>query len=311
MAWVVLYIVLAALAPCSEAILLTNRSAPPATTLSGWSDWSSCSRGCSSGHAQRTRLVAMTANGTGNGTGSNSSVHTESRDCNTQSCMSVLPTGRQFLRCTAMIDLIILLDGSGSIGEHGFNQAKAAVQKIVAAMQGGDYGVKLGLLLFSGPTDWDDYEVCSGQSMDRYARPDPKTCGINWISRLTTKISDVELNAHSMTWPAGSSLMAKALLEAKANLIYGRQSAASVVVVLTDAQPVSPLQTGQAAEDLKNVARLVWMPLGQVDSNRLEDVKQWASMPWQDNMLHIHNLNLLNQPDTINSMIASFCPRVA
>jgi len=298
--------------PCpstSESIQCNVDACNVDCMLSDWSDWGLCSKQCAGGHQTHTRQVAAAARGLGTCDALDSEQRLAFLDCNTHSCQTLLPTGRQLLRCTAMIDLVILVDGSGSMGQYGFTKTKQAVTKLVGAMEGGDTGVNMALLLYSGPHNWEDYEVC-GDSSDPNVRPEPGACGIHWVSRFTSNITNVHQASQNMSWPAGSSLTALALAEAQAELINGRPNAASVVVVIGDAKPVSPLRTLHASREIKKVARLVWMPLGPVADSRMDDLKQWASMPWQDNVLNVNNYNLLDGPSTLNSMIAQFCPRV-
>jgi len=181
--------------------------------------------------------------------------------------------------------------------------------KLVQGMQGGEYSVNLAVLLFSGPSNWEDYEACTGFDAGAVA-PDPTACGMYWIHSLSEDVTSVKTAVEDMSWPARTTLTSLALAEAKSQVINGRPDAKSVVVVITDGVPMSPYKTGKAAEDLKNEARLVWIPVGYGIKDTIEQMKGWASQPWKDNLLEIDTFMSLDTPGTLNMMISEFCSQL-
>lgn len=298
--------------PCLEmqdSDQCNNEACSADCIMADWGEWSLCSKVCQKGHRERTREVVTPKHGLGSCDEWDSETRLGFEECNSFSCRELLPPGRHTLRCTAMTDIVIVLDGSGSLGEYGWKKTKSLATKLVAAMQGGEHGVHVALLLYSGPDKWSDYEACVGS--DPNARPEPKTCGIQWISHMTGDLAAVTKSVQKMEWPARTTFTSMALAEANAELISGRPDALSTVVVITDAKPVSPLKTGHAAEQLKQAARLVWIPVGQTAEKEIADNKQWASVPWQDNVIDIANYHVLDTPHILNNIIGGLCNSAA
>merc|ERR1719220_183880 len=146
---------------------------------------------------------------------------------------------------------------------------------------------------------------CTGSDPNK--RPNPEDCGMRWVDHLTPNLDLVEQNVKAMKWPRRTTLTSLALAEAGAEIIYGRQDAQSVVVIITDGKPMSPIKTGQAADELKRKARLMWVPVGKGVKSSIESMKTWASKPWQDNVLVVETFAALKTPTTLNNMIYGFC----
>jgi len=276
--------------------------------LGSWSDWGLCSKACSTGYQERTKPVTKEKRGLGHCDPPDSEDRLDFRKCNSHSCRSMIPPGRTLLECTGMIDLIIILDGSGSLGSYGWQESKRMVLKLIDSLVGGESGVNVGLILFSGPAKWRDWWECTQGTTNDH--PDPEVCGVQWVKHLTPNVSQVESAAEDLAWPRRTTLTSLALAQAQSELIKGRQDANSVVVVITDGRPLSPVNTGKASEELKKISRLIWMPVGQGVKSSIENMKKWSSQPWENNLLEIDTFAALDTPGTINNMIAEFCPDI-
>merc|ERR1712085_143811 len=101
---------------------------------------------------------------------------------------------------------------------------------------------------------------CTGQTQGETVTAEE--CGITWASHLTNDTAQVSQAAAAMKWPARTTLTSYALAEVKNESINGRQDAKSVVVVITDGKPMSKVRTAKASEELKTLARVVWIPVG-------------------------------------------------
>jgi hypothetical protein len=273
--------------------------------LSEWSAWGLCSKLCDTGYEERTKSVIEEAVGQGHCDAPDSEKRLQTRECNTMDCQSIIPAGRTTLKCNAMVDLIILLDGSGSLGWYGWTESKKMLLNYIEAMNGGPSGVNIGLLLFSGPYTWEQLEKCVSNNPNDVPRPED--CGMHWVKHLTEDIEAVEMAAQELKWPGGSTLTSMALEEARSELINGRQDAQSVVVVITDGKPLFRTSTKQASAAVKEEARLIWVPVGTGVKSSVEQMKEWASQPWENNLLEVDTFASLDTPSTINQMISEFC----
>lgn len=276
--------------------------------LHEWSEWGLCSKLCDSGTSERTRDVKQAARGLGHCEDAESEDRLELRPCNTYDCQSLIPQGRTTLQCTEKLDVVIVLDGSGSLGSYGWRESKAMALKFIGALHGGENGANVGLLLFSGPADWSDFEACAGSNVN--ARPEPETCGVKWVKHLTEDMGSLETAAEQMDWPRRTTLTSLALAEASSELLNGRQDAPSVVIVITDGRPLSPLNTKEASAALKDKARLIYVPVGTGVKSSIKDMREWASHPWENNVLEIDTFAALDTPNTINKMISEFCTQM-
>lgn len=277
--------------------------------LEDWSSWGICPKMCGGGHAERKRIIQVDSTGSGKCEAADSSARLDYEVCNDFDCQLLLPPNRSVLHCSAFIDVILVIDGSGSLGQYGWDQSKAMAEQLVSSMQGGDNSVKLGVLLFSGPQDWSHYKSCTGQGSG--IMPSAATCGVRWVKHLDSDMGAVQTAVKQLDWPRRTTLTSLALLEAKEELRQGRPQAKSVVIVITDGKPMSALKTGFAAEEVKDSARLVWVPVGSAIKKIRKQLKEWASAPWQDNLLEIDTFSVMNSPPAMNGLISEFCPQVS
>jgi len=272
--------------------------------LGDWSEWGTCGRPCNTGHRQRVMPVKTEARGTGTCSGEKA----EFEQCNKHTCMSMLPANRTSLQCTSKLDVIFLLDGSGSEADSGFAQSKAMVQKLLPAFDVSEQGAKIGVLVFGGPTDQAALDKCSG--VNATSPPDMTTdCGMHWVSHPTNVTADVAQALTSFSWPASTSMAYMALTLARKELEVGRPDAHSVVVVVTDGMVMNPLKTLSAASRFGEAIKLIWVPVA-AEMSTLENVQGWASAPWQDNVLPVNDFNDLPTPRQLNTVLASVCPNV-
>merc|ERR1711937_304498 len=139
-----------------------------------------------------------------------------------------------------------MIDGSGSLGEAGWESSVKAASLMAGAFDTPDADAQLAVLLYSGPRTWDALYLCTGDPQaPKGVVPDLKEdCGIEWVtgdknSKFEEKTADVVKAIEDLDWPAATTLTSVALETVNDALTYGRKDAASVVVVITDGRPMN------------------------------------------------------------------------
>jgi len=237
--------------------------------------------------------------------------------------------------CDSKVDVVIMLDGSGSLGTSGWAATLVMGQKLVKAFNSPfveNKNARVAVQLFSGPSTWSQYRHCLGKPYKRgwqrrgwfwrwgWVWPKTKTtanmatdCGIEWVtpltaatSHFTTDMSATADKIKALTWPASSTFTSLALAQAQAELMYANEMATKVVICITDGIPINPLMTGRAANKLKDNARLIWVPVG--GGAPKEQLNQWASDPVDQNVVTVEDFKTLETPEVVTQIIAGVCP---
>merc|ERR1719456_1203936 len=135
--------------PCgqiSETIACNTQSCESDCDLSEWSKWSWCSKDCDGGTRQRTKHITFAAKGAGACPDAKDPQRQQFRECNMQRCPP--------LKCKQELDIVFLLDGSGSLGEKGWDAEIKAAKMFVDAFSGTGAQAQMGVILYSGPRTW-------------------------------------------------------------------------------------------------------------------------------------------------------------
>lgn len=251
----------------------------------------------------RQRHVARPVKGQGSCPRSRSRSRLQYKRCNAQKCK---PKTNGELKCLAQLDVVLLLDGSASIGEKGWEATKEAAKQLVQAFDTSADRAQIAVLVFSGPTDWAHYRRCTGATIDKVDLA--ADCKIIWVSHFTTDAAGIIMALGNQQWPKATTLTSAALATAGAELRSGRASAQSVVIVITDGKPMNPRKTFQAALQLRRKARLLWVPVTKYAP--LRQIKAWASRPVADNVLVLPDFKELTTKATLNKLVADACPVV-
>lgn len=268
--------------------------------LEDWTAWTSCSKLCDGGTMRRKKKIAIAAVGNGKCLGAHSKQRLQMKHCNVQPCVNKTTA---IMKCRAKLDVLLLLDGSGSLGQEGWAQTIKAGAEFSRAMVG---DVKLAALLFSGPTTYRALDMCIGEVP---GTPDlVNDCGIQWVSHLTNDTAGVARAIEGLKYPEKTTLTSLALSTAEAELSNGRTEAQSVVIVITDGKPLSEKRTSLAASSIRQKARLIWVPVGRLVPKK--NVRKWASFPWQENVVMVDKFETLTTPLKMNELIADMCPSI-
>merc|ERR1719405_232960 len=291
--------------PCgetSESKACNIQSCEKDCELSEWTKWSWCSKDCDGGTRKRSKWVKTKAEGQGKCPDAWSEKRLQYKACNMKRCE--LEVGEKVIKCNATLDIMLLLDGSGSLGESGWKAEIKAAQLFVDAFSGTGAHSQMGVILYSGPRTWSGVGKCMGpnaQTVDL-----ENTCKIKTVTHFTEDMAKVKELIGGLTFPKGSTLTSLALMRAKAELSLGRKSAKSIVVVITDGRPLSYRGTWIASWSVRKAARLIWVPVTRYAP--LKYIKWWATRRWKENVVQVKNFEDLETPDPMNHVVANICP---
>jgi len=182
------------------------------------------------------------------------------------------------LRCKSEVDVILVLDGSSSLGSKGWDATVVAATALASNfMEGGT--VQLAVLLFSDVSTW----------VQHFDGDKKKTLE----------------NIKALKWPRGGTKTSEALNTAAAEMSLGRPDSQSVVIVITDGEPLSPIKTKAAAKKLRKAARLMWVPVTKFAP--LAALKDMASYPKEDNLLAVDSFDELESQTTYDNVVSDVC----
>jgi hypothetical protein len=295
--------------PCgktSETIACNGQACEKDCELSEWTDWATCSKHCNGGTSKRYKYVKEEPEGAGECADKWDIKRLEYKQCNMVGC--AVPSPDLPMPCNNSLDVILLIDGSGSLGKKGWEAEVKAASMFVDTFAGsgpeGESKANVAVVLFSGPPTWSGVSKCTGKST---AKVDlAGTCKIITVEHFTRDMKKVKEAIEGMEWPQGSTLTSLALMTAKSEFSLGRPDVQSVVIVFTDGRPMSFRKTGLAAKMVRKSARLMWVPVTEFAP--LKDIKKWATRRWQENVVQVDSFEELDKPSTITQLVADMCP---
>jgi len=272
--------------------------------LSEWTLWSTCSKDCDGGTQKRQKFVKEEPLGAGECPDKWAIKRLEYKKCNMVRC--VVPEA-QALPCNASADVVLLLDGSGSMGETGWAaQMKASLLFVGAFEKSGK--ANMAVILYSGPRTWSGVKHCTGATKEKV---DIETfCKIKTVTHFTEDLKKVKQLITGLDWPQGSTLTSLALMAAKSELSLGRPTSPSNVVLFTDGRPMSYRNTWVASTMVRKSARLVWVPM-QYPSGLLNFIKHCATRRWQENVIPVSTFAKLQDDaaEVVTHIVADICPK--
>lgn len=248
--------------------------------LSDWQGWSECSKECDEGTTERERTIAVQAVGDGACPAIRSEERHEEKHCNSFACVkeTSLPT----LQCQSKADIILVIDGSGSLGQAGWDASVKASAMLARAFGGSGADIRLAVLLFSYYNEW--------------------------VTHFSSDNEAAAVAIEGLTWPRSLTYTSSALNAARSELSLGRDDAQSVVIVITDGRPMSMRKTRIASEELRKEARLMYIPVTAYAP--VSTMREWASYPKSDNFLALESFAELEDPEKMDLIIADVCPHV-
>merc|ERR1719506_1094302 len=142
----------------SQTRSCNNQACEKDCVLSSWTRWSACSKDCDGGSQKRQRFVFRPAQGSGKCAGSWSRKRLQHKKCNMHRCE--LPMGAQTLTCDRKLDVVLLIDGSGSLGKSGWAAEIKAAKMFVDAFAVSGGQAEMAVILYSGPRTWGGVRRC-------------------------------------------------------------------------------------------------------------------------------------------------------
>jgi len=251
---------------------------------------------CGGGMTTRTRNVLLPIRGQGKCPKKGSIERLQDQRCNSQACV-----GDEI--CIAQQDLIIMVDGSGSLKKSGFDVVKNFVVNLTQKYEPEYYGrkaMKLGVALFGNG------HLITAPDGSTTVQPATNVQG------LTSDFDEIRTKIASLTWQRGFTNMAQGFTLADTMLSQGgRPAAQSAVLVISDGKYSFKFQTAEKAQELKDKNVQIFMaPITEFKGEELKDLKSWASSPWETNYERIPGLAPLkfNSEIFVQKLIAKFCP---
>ena len=211
--------------PCgatSQAKACNAQACEKDCVLSSWTKWSGCSKDCDGGTQKRQKFIKNVAEGAGKCAGAWSLDRLEYKACNMKRCE--LEAGAAALKCNRTQDIVLLIDGSGSLGQQGWDAEIKAAKTFVTAFSGGK--AEMAVILYSGPRTWGGVYKCFARNTKKVDRE--RICNIKSVTHFTADMKKVDSLITGLTWPRGSTLTSLALLNAQAEMALGRKNAQAI-----------------------------------------------------------------------------------
>jgi len=266
--------------------------------LAEWSNWSPCSKACKwrrqaiAGSQKRTKAISRAVRANGKCPLPKSDDRFEHQVCNDQICP-------QEINCIADMDVIIVLDGSGSMfwrygpKDRNWVLMKDFAKGLIGSSQMAEFdkegkpsgGVRFGLITFA----WDPVVV----------------------SQISNDKEKLMGDIDKMVWAKGGSYVGKALLNAKK--LFQTGSTASrhqVVVLVTDGRASNKGKALAATKQVKAAgARLIVVPVkNSMKPDEEAEMCSWSSSPCSENLLKTQSW-----PDLVEKLkwyLTTMCPVV-
>merc|ERR1719388_117001 len=214
------------------------------------------------------------------------------KKCNTHNCR-----GDEI--CIAKQDLVLSIDGSGSLRKTGFDILKGFSKKLVSKYMGMYFG-------------FEDMKIAVVQFGNGEILSDGSIADALLIQELTSDMEKVAAAIDGIEFKKGFTNMAQAFgVAEKVLLLGGRKAAQSAVLTLTDGKPSFLFQTYEKVMQLKDKhIQLFFAPITTFKGEEVALMKKWASTPWETNLERIPGLEVLKADEDvfIQKVLVKFCP---
>lgn len=296
--------------PCNvDCVLGTKDPVTGEPKVGEWSEWSPCSRACFSesgaGKQEQRKVVLEEAIGTGECPGKWSVERRETKECNTE----IACVGDEV--CQAKMQLVILVDSSGSVGEMNFKKMKAFISDLTARFEAdafGQDGVTVAVVQYgNGFIENEDYQ-------NPIIRP------AEIIQDWTTDYEALATAIEPVEHARGFTNLAQGLVKAKEMFDYPKGFRGATlnanfrkVLVLTDGTVSFKREAEDAFEMLDNSGiRVNAVIFSDSALGRHNDWGLLVTRPVDQSLLKVDSFDALNsektRSQTVTSIISAFCP---
>jgi len=293
--------------PCgetTETLPCNMQACDKDCALAKWTAWSPCSKACDGGRMTRIRKVKTAAVGRGKCPKVDSKERLERKKCNEDACVR---DATRPLMCQSKIDLVLLLDGSGSVGSTGWAATKVFAKKLVTAFSGPTADTQVAVILFSGPYSYRYMRMCAGSGGSGLSMEND--CKVKMVQHYSSDMAATTSAIDGLSWPRGTTLTSQALELALSEITLGRADAEKVVLTITDGIPMSSRSTSMSAGRVKKKARLMFGAV-RLSGRGLRYMISWGSRPTSENVLKIRNFQDLESLDTIDTLVVDMCKNI-
>merc|ERR1719379_1925435 len=196
---------------------------------------------CGGGIQERVREVDIPTRENGECPAPKHPDRLQMKECNTQDCVGdEIYIARQ--------DLVIALDGSGSLKQEGFDIVKNFALNLTSKYQNMYYGVedmRIGLVLFGNGEYFDNGTVAAALE----------------VVPITSDLESVRTAIEGLQWQRGFTNMME----------EGREDAQSAVMMISDGKWTNQYRTGMKATAMKDKGVQIFMaPIAEHSSDNLK-----------------------------------------
>jgi len=267
-------------------------------TLEDWTSWSPCSMACDRGNQYRVRNVDIPIRGGGSCPKPKSFHRYEMQDCNAHACV-----GDEI--CIANQDLIINVDGSGSVNAESWNLIKNFTGELLKRYQSVYYAnpaVRLGVALFGNGVIEADGTISKAVLVSELVGSE--------AGAFATVKEAVAGMAHQkgFTNMAQGFVLAEKLLQQR-----GRKDAQSAVMTISDGKPSFLFETSEKAKELEDRGVMKYF-VGVAEfpgSDEWRLMREMASQPADTNTVRVPGFDALQDGGGpfVREALVKFCPQ--
>jgi len=249
---------------------------------------------CSRGNQERFKKVDIPIRGSGKCPKPKSSHRYDIQDCNTHECV-----GDEI--CIANQDLIINVDGSGSVNTESWALVKNFTGELLKRYKSTYYGaeaVQIGMTLFGNGAIEDDGTISKAVL----------------VSELVADMAAVKEAAAAMAHQKGFTNMAQGFVLAQKLLQQrSRKNAQSAIMTISDGKPSFLWETTEKAKELeeKGIMKFMVAISEFPGSDEWRLMKDMATQPANTNTVRVPGFDALQDGGGpfVREAIAKFCPR--